>query len=159
MDEAMRLELENEFLVSTFGSNCSAAFRAELRERLIAGARDYGDASFMRAPHELLEEMQQELVDVAGWAWVLWAQQRMCQTLAAAELLPLLRTLARLCGEAERAHSSIEDLRRKLSRAQFLRRTIEALQNPDLDPVGRASAITTAAEELAIELAPEEQRP
>ena len=33
MDEAQRLELENEFLDSTFRGSESAAFRAELRER------------------------------------------------------------------------------------------------------------------------------
>ncbi|MCX8012935.1 MAG: hypothetical protein N3A02_01425 [Rectinema sp.] len=47
-------------------------FCDRIRERLIAGATEYGDASFSRKSDELLEEIQQELLDVCGWAWILY---------------------------------------------------------------------------------------
>lgn len=50
------------------------AFIERLRVRLEAGARQYGDSSFRRPPAELLSEIQDELVDVAGWGLVLWAR-------------------------------------------------------------------------------------
>jgi len=49
-----------------------ARFWLRLRERLEAGARSYGDASFRREPAELAGEIEQELLDVCGWAFVLW---------------------------------------------------------------------------------------
>src|SRR5687767_2511072 len=49
-------------------------FKAKLRERLIAGASTYGDASFnMKAP-QLLHEIAQEFLDVPGWAFILWVE-------------------------------------------------------------------------------------
>lgn len=47
------------------------AFAAAVRSRLEAGARAYGDASFARSPAELVGEIEQELLDVCGWAFVL----------------------------------------------------------------------------------------
>ena len=58
-------------------------FWLRLRERLEAGARSYGDASFGREPAELAGEIEQELLDVCGWAFVLWCRLR--------RLAPLLR--------------------------------------------------------------------
>lgn len=46
-------------------------FAAAVESRLAQGARDYGDKSFSREPAELIEEIRQELRDVAGWAFVL----------------------------------------------------------------------------------------
>jgi hypothetical protein len=37
-----------------------------VRRRLRRGARDYGDASFARPVTDLLDEIEQELADVAG---------------------------------------------------------------------------------------------
>jgi hypothetical protein len=51
-----------------------ARFWLRLRERLEAGARSYGDASFRREPAELAGEIEQELLDVCGWAFVLWCR-------------------------------------------------------------------------------------
>ena len=47
------------------------AFTALVEARLEAGAREYGDRSFSRDPAELLREIDEELLDVCGWAYVL----------------------------------------------------------------------------------------
>lgn len=47
-------------------------FVTRLRARLAAGAREYGDRSFTRPPAELVDEVMQELEDVAGWSLLLW---------------------------------------------------------------------------------------
>lgn len=49
-------------------------FMARLRARLVAGAREYGDASFDRPAAELVDEIQQEREDVCGWALILWVR-------------------------------------------------------------------------------------
>jgi len=49
-------------------------FTTRLRARLDAGAREYGDASFQRPAAELIDEIQQELEDVAGWGFLLWVR-------------------------------------------------------------------------------------
>ena len=49
-------------------------FHRVVRERLEAGRREYGDASFSKAPAELLEELSQEALDLAGWGYVLWCR-------------------------------------------------------------------------------------
>jgi len=51
-------------------------FWLRLRERLEAGARNYGEVSFRREPAELAGEIEQELLDVCGWAFVLWCRLR-----------------------------------------------------------------------------------
>jgi len=60
-----------------------AQFWLRLRERLEAGAQSYGDASFRRKPAELASEIEQELLDVCGWAFILWCRLR--------RLAPLVR--------------------------------------------------------------------
>ena len=52
------------------------AFVAHVRARLEAGRQEYGDRSFDRPPAELLGEIEQELLDVCGWAYVLWSSVR-----------------------------------------------------------------------------------
>jgi hypothetical protein len=51
-----------------------AAFFARVTERMHAGQRQYGDRSWSRSPDALLDEIQQELEDVAGWSIVLWSR-------------------------------------------------------------------------------------
>jgi hypothetical protein len=51
-----------------------ATFVARLRERLEVGARQYGDSSFRRPATDLLDEIQAELCDVAGWGLLLWVR-------------------------------------------------------------------------------------
>lgn len=47
-------------------------FVARLRTRLVSGAATYGDRSFTRPTADLLDEIQQDLEDVAGWGLILW---------------------------------------------------------------------------------------
>jgi hypothetical protein len=50
------------------------SFVSQVHARLEAGARAYGDKSFAASPEALVLEVQQELEDVCGWAFVLWAR-------------------------------------------------------------------------------------
>lgn len=45
-----------------------------VHSRLRVGAVEYGDTSFNRDPVELLDEIDQELADVAGWSFILRCQ-------------------------------------------------------------------------------------
>ncbi len=49
-----------------------AEFARAVNARLEAGRASYGDASFSRHPAVLCGEVEQELLDVCGWAYVLW---------------------------------------------------------------------------------------
>jgi hypothetical protein len=61
------------------------AFLAEVRARLDRGRQDFGDRSLERPCAELVDEIREELCDVAGWAAVMWA--RLERLRAAAERL------------------------------------------------------------------------
>ncbi|MEP7049461.1 MAG: hypothetical protein ABJB12_03870 [Pseudomonadota bacterium] len=50
------------------------AFAESVRGRLEAGRAAYGDKSFNRPPAELIGELQQEALDLAGWGFVLWCR-------------------------------------------------------------------------------------
>lgn len=52
------------------------AFMAELKGRLDVGRATYGDTSFSRSSSELLVELEQEALDLAGWGFVLWERLR-----------------------------------------------------------------------------------
>lgn len=58
----MRPELEEAF----------ANFCNKVHARLQQGARTYGDASLEMPTPRLVNEIQQELEDVAGWSILLW---------------------------------------------------------------------------------------
>lgn len=45
-----------------------------LRARLRKGSDEYGNDSFLRGPVETSREIQEEVIDVAGWCFVLWVQ-------------------------------------------------------------------------------------
>lgn len=47
-----------------------ARFVGRLRDRLEAGAREYGDQSFTRPANALVDEIQH----VCGWALILWVR-------------------------------------------------------------------------------------
>ena len=47
-------------------------FVARLRARLETGAATYGNTSFTRPAVELIDEIQQEVEDIAGWGLLLW---------------------------------------------------------------------------------------
>lgn len=59
------------------------AFEKAVRARLEQGRATYRDESFERDPAELLVELAQEALDLAGWGFVLWARtQRLAAKLA-----------------------------------------------------------------------------
>lgn len=47
---------------------------AELNRRLEQGEREYGGKSFSRRPADLEREIDEELLDLVGWLYVLWSQ-------------------------------------------------------------------------------------
>mgnify|MGYP003145365947 CR=1 FL=1 len=53
-----------------------AEFQCACRERMAQGAIEYGDASFGAEPEELRREIEEELLDVAVWSWILWCRVR-----------------------------------------------------------------------------------
>ena len=61
-------------------------FVRRLRARLKVGARTYGDASLARPKRDLIDEIQEELEDVAGWSVLLWHRlERLRERLATLE--------------------------------------------------------------------------
>lgn len=52
------------------------AFFAAVRKRLEHGDRAYGDASFLLSRGQLLNELADEALDLAGWGFVLWERIR-----------------------------------------------------------------------------------
>lgn len=53
-----------------------AVFLASLALRLQKGAEEYGNASFERTFADLTDELLQEYLDIAGWAYIGWAKAR-----------------------------------------------------------------------------------
>lgn len=51
-------------------------FLESLSCRLEAGAAQYGNKSFAKNTAQLKNEMEQEILDIAGWAYVMWAKLR-----------------------------------------------------------------------------------
>lgn len=49
-------------------------FRVECRLR--RGAEEYGDASLKAPPAALAREVEEELLDVMGWGFMLWLRMR-----------------------------------------------------------------------------------
>ena len=46
-------------------------FFSRVRERLLQGAKEYGDKSFERTPEEIRKEIEEELLDVCAWSFIL----------------------------------------------------------------------------------------
>lgn len=44
----------------------------ELEKRIERGAIEYGDKSFDKSTEKLLGEIQEEILDIAGWSYILW---------------------------------------------------------------------------------------
>lgn len=59
-------------------------FVARVRERLEQGREAYADRSFSRDPGELIDELEQEALDLAGWGFVLWVRLQRARAAAAA---------------------------------------------------------------------------
>lgn len=51
-------------------------FMEAVRLRMEKGRQTYGDASFSRTPLELAGEVEEELLDVCGWSFILWSRLR-----------------------------------------------------------------------------------
>ena len=51
-------------------------FLAHLEDRLAMGEVEYGNSSFDRSFQALLEEILQEDLDRAGWAYIIWSKAR-----------------------------------------------------------------------------------
>ena len=49
-------------------------FLRDLGEKLKRGQDTYGSSSFQKSDNELLTELQEEAVDLAGWGYVLYAK-------------------------------------------------------------------------------------
>lgn len=49
-------------------------FTSAVAARLDAGRKNYGDVSFTMTPERLVGEIREELLDVAGWGFVLWTR-------------------------------------------------------------------------------------
>lgn len=49
-----------------------STFTAAVARRLEAGRVVYGDRSFTRPPGELVAEIEEELLDVCAWSFILW---------------------------------------------------------------------------------------
>ena len=50
------------------------AFDKVMQQRLQNGFEEYGDNSFDRDPRVTLGEIEQELLDVVGWGFILWTR-------------------------------------------------------------------------------------
>jgi hypothetical protein len=55
-------------------------FAEEVQARLAMGAEIYGDQSFDAASDRLVVEIQQELMDVLGWGFILWCRFQALKT-------------------------------------------------------------------------------
>lgn len=51
-------------------------FIMQLATRLDMGAQEYGNKSFERSFSNIADEILQEYLDIAGWAYVMWAKTR-----------------------------------------------------------------------------------
>lgn len=43
-----------------------------LQAKLEQGAREHGERSFELSGAKLIDELQAECLDIAGWGWILW---------------------------------------------------------------------------------------
>ena len=90
------------------------AFVAQVRSKCERGAQEYGDKSFDKEPHALVSELQQELLDICGWGWILWRRlERMRDALEPPQMIGIpsnaqannpVITDCRYCGEPIRFH-------------------------------------------------------
>ncbi len=62
--------------------------------RLEKGRETYGDRSFDRPPDELVDEVEEELLDVAGWGFILWCRMESLRARIGARATSLSATFA-----------------------------------------------------------------
>ena len=53
-----------------------STFAAAVECRLQQGAKIYGDRSFTLPPDVLADEIEEELLDVCAWSFILWCRLR-----------------------------------------------------------------------------------
>lgn len=49
-------------------------YMSNLQLRIEAGAREYGDESFAKKAASTIEEIQEEVLDIAGWGYILYTR-------------------------------------------------------------------------------------
>lgn len=76
-------------------------FLAQLEARLAQGEREYGNKSFHRSFAQLREELLQEYLDVAGWAYISWRKAKM-------QLADVERGVVQLSDDPQRPDSTDE---------------------------------------------------
>ncbi len=54
-------------------------FASELQARLRKGADEYENKSFSKDPLTLVQEIQEELLDVANWSFILYKRMRIIE--------------------------------------------------------------------------------
>ena len=59
-----------------------AEYQRRIRLRIKQGAQEYGDTSFLSSPLALIEEIQQEIEDIAGWGYIMWVRLERMKRLA-----------------------------------------------------------------------------
>jgi hypothetical protein len=70
--------------LSTPNSDDVREFFDLISRRLEVGTKVYGDHSFLRPPAELAGEIEEEILDICGWSFVLWCRlRRLSRRLAA----------------------------------------------------------------------------
>ena len=52
------------------------AFNEAMTKRLNDGFLEYGDESFSRSQESLDDEIEEEILDIIGWAYVKWVARR-----------------------------------------------------------------------------------
>lgn len=62
-------------------------FHKIMKSRLQSGFLSYGDGSFDRKVTSLLDEIEQELLDVVGWSYILWSRIHHAKRWAKKDLL------------------------------------------------------------------------
>lgn len=70
-------DIKKESATDPFNLNIEFGhFIDEVYKRLKKGAIEYGDDSFDRPIEDLIGEIEQECLDLAGWGFVLWVRLR-----------------------------------------------------------------------------------
>ena len=59
------------------GEKLQQRFMDLLSKKLASGSVELGDKSFFRPIPELVGEMEEELVDIAGWTFVAWVRLKL----------------------------------------------------------------------------------
>jgi hypothetical protein len=57
-------------------------FIKKIEKRLKAGEREYGNESYVRPCASLVDEIEEEMLDVVGWAAIMWDRLQALKRLA-----------------------------------------------------------------------------